>query len=133
MFSLLLTSLNGGKYNKAFLPEWSKAAQHVLLLQPSSAAAERVFSLLNASFGNSQENTLEDYLEASLMLQYNKPMISCLHLFTAEYFVHSNFFLLLANFCEHNRHFCEHNKGRCWALEHSIIGKKKSIICMCLQ
>ena len=60
------------KYKKAFLPAWSKAAQHVLLLQPSSAAAERVFSLLNASFGTSQENTLQDYLEASLMLQYNK-------------------------------------------------------------
>ena len=29
--------------------------------------------------------------------------------------------------------FVEHNKGRCWALEHSIIGKKKSIICMCLM
>ena len=60
-------------------------------------------------------------------------MISCVYLFTAEYFVHiiaEN--ILLANFCEHKGTFVEHNKDRCWALECSIIGKNKSIICMCL-
>jgi len=34
----------------------------VLLLQPSSAAAEIVFSVSNASFGASQVNMLEDLL-----------------------------------------------------------------------
>ena len=58
--------------NEALLPKWSLAAKKVLLLQPSSAAAERVFSLLNASFGSKQANSLEDYLEATIMLQYNK-------------------------------------------------------------
>ena len=43
----------------------------VLLDQPSSAAAERVFSLLSASFHEEQENALSDYLQASAMLQYN--------------------------------------------------------------
>ena len=42
------------------------------LLQPSSGAAERVFSVLNNSFGKRQLSTLEDYVEASVMLQYNK-------------------------------------------------------------
>ncbi len=39
--------------------------------QPASGAAERVFSLLNSSFGERQEMALEDYIEASIMLQYN--------------------------------------------------------------
>ena len=54
------------------LPNWSSAARKVLLVQPSSAAAERVFSLLSNSFSDRQQNCLEDYIEASLMLQYNK-------------------------------------------------------------
>ena len=34
--------------------------------------AERVFSILKNSFGDQQLSALEDYLEASLILQYNK-------------------------------------------------------------
>ena len=45
---------------------WSTAFKLVLLVQPSSAAAERVFSLLR------QSSSLEDYIETSLMLQYNR-------------------------------------------------------------
>ena len=51
------------------LPQWSLVAKKVILLQPSSAAAERVFSLLNSSFSEQQQNSLEDYVEASVMLQ----------------------------------------------------------------
>ena len=43
-----------------------------LLIQPSSAAAERVFSLLNNSFKENQARALEDYIETSIMLQYNR-------------------------------------------------------------
>ena len=43
-----------------------------LLIQPSSAAAERVFSLLNNSFKENQARALEEYIEASIMLQYNR-------------------------------------------------------------
>ena len=43
-----------------------------LLVQPSSAAAERVFSLLQNSFSQRQSSSLEDYIETSLMLQYNR-------------------------------------------------------------
>ena len=43
----------------------------VLLFQPSSAAAERVFSLLQNSFQEQQFSALEDYIETSIMLQYN--------------------------------------------------------------
>jgi len=53
-------------------PKWKEAAAKVLLLQPSSAAAERAFSLLKNSFGDQQLKSLEDYVEASLVIQYNK-------------------------------------------------------------
>ena len=35
------------------------------------AAAERIFSLLKVSFGNTQALALQDYIETSLMLQFN--------------------------------------------------------------
>ena len=54
------------------LPIWSSAAKQVLLVQPSSAASERVFSLLKASFKDQQDSSLQDYVETSLMLQYNR-------------------------------------------------------------
>ena len=57
--------------NSANLPHWSNAASQVLLVQPSSAAAERVFSILNSCFTDQQETSLHDYIESSLMLQYN--------------------------------------------------------------
>ena len=53
------------------LPHWFSAVMKVLLVQPSSAAAERVFSILNSSFNDSQEHALVDYLQACVMLQYN--------------------------------------------------------------
>ena len=59
------------KGHSADLPNWSSATADILLVQPSSAAAERVFSLLKASFGSQQDTTLNDYIECSLMLQYN--------------------------------------------------------------
>ena len=60
------------KTNASALPCWSLAAQKTVLVQPSSAAAERVFSLLTSSFGDQQDKSLKDYVESSLMLQYNK-------------------------------------------------------------
>ena len=41
-------------------------------MQPLSAAAEHVFSMLNRLFSDQQQNSLEDYMEATIMLQYNK-------------------------------------------------------------
>ena len=58
--------------NESSLPCWAAAARKVLLVQPSSAASERVFSLLKASFNPQQQSSLQDYIETSLMLQYNK-------------------------------------------------------------
>ena len=60
------------KQNASHLPKWSAAARRIFLIQLSSAASERVFSLLNNLFGDQQTNALQDYVEASLMLQFNK-------------------------------------------------------------
>ena len=49
------------------------AAQKVLLvaIQPSSASTKCAFSLLN-SFNEQQMNSLEDYVEVSLMSKFNR-------------------------------------------------------------
>ena len=67
----LIDILEWWKSNSTELLYWSKAAQWVFLIQPSSAAAERVFSILNR-FSDTQTNSLEDYVESTCMLQYNK-------------------------------------------------------------
>jgi len=59
------------KFHQLELPKWAEACSLVLLMQPSSAAAERVFSILSNSFSSRQELSLEDYIELSVMLQYN--------------------------------------------------------------
>ena len=54
-----------------------KAFKLILLVKPLSAAAERVFSLLNNSFNTRQKYALEDYniIHLSVMIQYNNRKI----------------------------------------------------------
>ena len=52
------------------LPKWANAFKMVLLVQLSSAAAERVFSILQR-FTVQQQSSLEDCIELSVMLQFN--------------------------------------------------------------
>ena len=61
--------------NKARIPEFSELFRDLALITASSAAAERVFSLLGNTFGNKQQlSAYEDYIEAALMIQYrNRP------------------------------------------------------------
>lgn len=54
------------------LPAWKTAAKVVLTVQPSSAAAERVFSLLQAATRDQQSRLLEDSLQLAMILQYNR-------------------------------------------------------------
>ena len=54
------------------LPHWAAAFKLIALIQPSSAACERVFSLLANSFSSNQERAMEDYIQLSVMLQYNQ-------------------------------------------------------------
>ena len=56
---------------ESFLPTWCAAAKVIALISPSSAAVERVFSILRRHFGDDQKRSLEDYVEGSVMLEYN--------------------------------------------------------------
>ena len=58
--------------NEEKLPNWAAAYKKIVLCQPSSAATERIFSILKISFNADQNLALEDYIELSLMLQCNK-------------------------------------------------------------
>ena len=58
--------------NEEKLPNWATASKKIVLFQPSSAATERIFSILKNSFNADQNLALEDYIELSLMLQCNK-------------------------------------------------------------
>ena len=49
------------------VPNWSEAVKKILLIQPSSASAERIFSILQNAISKQQDETVE----ASIMLQYN--------------------------------------------------------------
>ena len=60
------------KQNAPVLLRWSSAVRKILLVQLSSAAAECVFSSLKVSFGEQQNSSLQDYMEASLVLQFHK-------------------------------------------------------------
>ena len=48
------------------LPAWAQLAARVFMVSPTSAAVERVFSILRDSFHHGQNGALEDYVESSL-------------------------------------------------------------------
>lgn len=58
--------------NEANLPNWSSVLKKVLLVQPSSASAESVFSIMKNFFTNQKDAAPEQTVEASVMLCYNQ-------------------------------------------------------------
>ena len=58
------------------LPYRTAAVKKIILVQPSSAAAERVFSLLKVSFNDQQDAALQDYLEASFTIS-DRTLLIC--------------------------------------------------------
>ena len=49
----------------------TQKAKLVFAIPPTSAASERVFSLLEAMFGKGHDSALADLIQAALMLRYN--------------------------------------------------------------
>jgi len=78
-----LCPLEFWRRHKDALPSWATAARKVLLVQPSSAATERVFSILKQSFGEQQALALQDYIETSYNITNTK---SCLTIMFAVTF-----------------------------------------------
>ena len=62
---------HGGATNSSTFPAWALAARIVFAISPNSASCERVVALLKNLFGEQQMSTLADYVQASLMLNYN--------------------------------------------------------------
>ena len=56
-------------------PEPSGTARMVFALSCTSAACERVFSLVDAMFGEDQRSSLADQVQAGVMLRYNKRQV----------------------------------------------------------
>ena len=56
----------------AHFPTWASFAEDVFILSPTSAAVERLFSLLCDKFDDKSKQSLIDYITASLMLRGNK-------------------------------------------------------------
>ena len=54
------------------LPTWYSLLEEIVIFQPSSAAAERVFSLVDAMFSSNREQCLEDLKKGSVMVRYNE-------------------------------------------------------------
>jgi len=52
-------------------PKASNIFHKIALIQLSSAATERVFSLFQNSFGKRQEHLLEDHIQLPVMMQHN--------------------------------------------------------------
>jgi len=66
-----VNALEWWNHNKSTLPQWSQAFNKVILVQPSSASAERVFSILKRQFTQYQNSALQDYVEVGVMLEFN--------------------------------------------------------------
>ena len=60
------------KHNHPTVPTWAKAARIIFAMSCTSAASERVFSLVDSMFGKDQLSSLADQLQGSVMLKYNK-------------------------------------------------------------
>jgi len=64
--------LSWWRANGKAIPTWCTWARKILAISPSSAAVERVFSLLNAYVGSRQDALLDESLETMLILMYNE-------------------------------------------------------------
>ena len=67
--------LSWWRTNGASFPAWALAARIVFAISPNSASCERVFALLKNLFGDQQLLALADYVEAALMLNYNRRIV----------------------------------------------------------
>jgi len=67
-----LDVLDWWRKNGTKFPAWRAAAKKIFTIAPTSAAAERVFSLLNGAVSDRQEGLLDDHLEAMLLLRFNE-------------------------------------------------------------
>ena len=61
--------LGGGAFIVTACQKWSKFAKKAACVQPTRAAAERVFSMLKGLYDDTQSCVLEDHQASALMVQ----------------------------------------------------------------
>ena len=71
-WAIARVALHEGRTHAGAIKDWAHAARIVFAMSPNSASCERVFSLLKQMFGVDQKAVLGDYMQAALMLRYNK-------------------------------------------------------------
>ena len=59
-------------WTKSKVASWAAAARKVLLLVPSSATCERVFSIMSNLFDDRRLGAKEDLIETTLLLRVNQ-------------------------------------------------------------
>jgi hypothetical protein len=59
------------KNHSGEIGSWAEASKIVFSFAPSSAASERVFSLLKTLFGSNQVSALADFIQGSMLTRYN--------------------------------------------------------------
>ena len=64
--------LDWWRTSSSTFPAWALAARVVFAISPNSGSCERVFARLKDLFGEQQASALADYVQAALMLNYNK-------------------------------------------------------------
>ena len=64
--------LNFWRANETAVPAFSYVLRAILANAPNSIPPERVFSILNNTFGDDQDRALADYIELALQLQFNE-------------------------------------------------------------
>ena len=60
------------KERRTAFPAFVRALRGVCVHLPTSAVIERVFSLMSNTFDEGNRRALRDYIETSLMLQFNR-------------------------------------------------------------
>ena len=63
------------RINHPAAPTWGHAARIVFSMTCTSAASERVFSMVNDMFGPERATSLADQLQTAVMLRYNKRQV----------------------------------------------------------
>ena len=119
------------KNHSVHLPQWSAAVRVVVLVQLSSAAAERVLSNLKASFSPQQDHSLQDYFNHHWCYNLigSECGLSCFMWFFSFLLVHVKLGVgLIRAQSSIMVQLGKHNTVILWALKYSIIKTNWSII-----
>ena len=110
------------------LPNWSTACKLAFLIQPSSAAAKLVISLLSNSFTERQARYMEDYYYRDICKCSNTIIDNWCHVLLILCIKVQKIWQEKCQYLEYYRGYYEHYRAIIWEFKNSIIGQNFSII-----